>query len=227
MKADVIIVAAGQSRRMNGVDKTFADILGKPVIAHTISAFENAPSIDSIVLVVQGDKADQFSKLILQMGFKKVKKICSGGTSRQQSVHNGLEFTNDADVVLIHDGARPCVRVDTIELGIVEAIEHGAAIAGSDVYDTIKSVNGDGFVSKTLNRNELRAIHTPQSFKRDILECIHKNLQLEMTDDAGLAEALGYKVKVYQDYPDNIKITTQYDLAIAQAILQRNSNIIH
>lgn len=227
IKASAILVAAGSSRRMNGVDKTFANILGKPVIAHTISAFENAPSIDDIVLVVPEDKIDKFGKLVMQMGFKKVKKICKGGNSRQQSVHNGLEFANDAEIILIHDGARPCVRIETIEKGIVEAKEHGVAIAGSDVYDTIKSVGSDCFVNKTLNRSELRAIHTPQAFKHDILFHIHKNLQLEMSDDAGLAEANGYKVKIYQDYPDNIKITTQHDLAIAQSILKYNSNLMH
>ncbi len=214
-----IIVAGGASRRMNGTDKIFAEIAGKPVIAHTLDAFERCEAINGIVLVLPNKSIDKARELIAKYNYKKIEVICEGGSTRQQSVNNGLKSTPKCDFVLVHDGARPCVTKEAIESGITEAIKEGIAIAASPVSDTIKEVDDSLMVSKTLDRNKLMSIHTPQVFRYDILKEVHSNPAFDATDDAALAEKIGYKVKVYIDSYENIKITTIADLTIAEAIL--------
>lgn len=214
-----IIVAGGESRRMHGTDKIFAEIAGKPVIAHTLDAFERCKSIDGIILVLPNNSIEKGSALIAKSGYKKVEVICEGGATRQQSVSNGLKSTSKCDLVLVHDGARPCVTEEAIRSGISEAIKEGIAIAASPVSDTIKQVDDYLLVSKTLDRSKLMSIHTPQVFRYDILKAVHSNPAFDATDDAALAEKMGYKVKAYMDSYTNIKITTIADLTIAEAIL--------
>ncbi len=199
-----MIVAGGSSKRMNGVDKIFAEIAGKPVIAHTIDAFERSNSIDGIILVLPNQNVEKGKSLIQKYGYKKVEMVCEGGATRQQSVSNGLRFIKNCDFVIVHDGARPCVTKETIESGIKEAQEEGVAIAASPVSDTIKQVGDSLHVEKTLDRNKLRSIHTPQVFRLEILRKIHENPKFDATDDAGLAERMGYKVKAYDNSHDNI-----------------------
>ena len=214
-----IIVAGGESRRMGGTDKIFAEIAGKPVIAHTLDAFERCEAINGIVLVLPKKSIDKGRELISKYGYDKVETICEGGATRQQSVNNGLRSTPKCDLVLVHDGARPCVTEETIRSGISEAIKEGVAIAASPVSDTIKEVDDSMLVSKTLDRSRLMSIHTPQVFRYEILKEVHSNPAFDATDDAALAENIGYKVKVYYDSYKNIKITTITDLTIAEAIL--------
>lgn len=217
----VIIVAAGNSRRMGGIDKIFVNLAGKPVIAHTINVFENSKLIDGIILVLSDENLEKGSDLVKEYNYKKVEHICSGGSTRQQSVGNGLEKIGKCDFILVHDGARPCVTEESISKGIMEAGKVGVAIAGCPVSDTIKSVDEDSQVIKTLDRSVLRAIHTPQVFKSHILREIHKNPSADTTDDAGLAERMGFKVKVYDDSYENMKITTKEDLIAAKIILSK------
>lgn len=221
-----IIVAGGESRRMGGIDKIFAEIAGKHVIAHTLDAFERCEAINGIVLVLPQKSIDKGRELISKYDYKKVEAICEGGATRQQSVNNGLKSTPKCDLVLVHDGARPCVTDESIKSGISEAIKEGVAIAASPVSDTIKQVDDSMVVSKTLDRSKLMSIHTPQVFRYEVLKEVHSNPAFDATDDAALAEKIGYKVKVYLDSYKNIKITTPTDLTIAEAILSdRDKNL--
>lgn len=217
----VIVVAAGSSRRMGGTDKIFENLVGKPVIAHTLNVFENSKLIDGIILVLSDENLEKGSKLIKEYKYKKVEYICSGGSTRQQSVGNGLKHVGKCDFILVHDGARPCVTEESISKGIREAEKIGIAIAGCPVSDTIKSVDKNSQVIKTLDRSMLRAIHTPQVFKSDILRKIHENASADTTDDAGLAERMGFRVEVYDDSYENIKITTKEDLIAVKIILSK------
>jgi len=218
-----LIVAGGESRRMNGIDKIFTEIAGKPVIAHTLDAFEGCGAISSIILVLPKRSIGLANALISKYGYKKVEAICEGGATRQQSVNNGLKHTSKCDLILVHDGARPCVTEEAIKAGISEAVKEGVAIAASSVSDTIKQVDEYSCVSKTLDRSKLMSIHTPQVFRYDILTAVHSNPAFDATDDAALAEQMGYKVKAYADSYENIKITTITDLTIAEAILSRRN----
>ncbi len=222
----VIVVAAGSSRRMKGIDKIFVDLSGKPVIARTLDIFENSRSIDGIILVLSEQNVQKGIRLVKKYGYKKVEHVCKGGNTRQESVSNGLRYIKECDFILVHDGARPCVTNDFIDNGIKEAAKEGIAIAGCRVSDTIKHVDKDSRVIETLERSELRAIHTPQVFKSDILKKIHENPHMDVTDDAGLAEIMGYKVKVYEDSYENIKITTKEDLIAAKIILSKRGEIV-
>lgn len=218
-----IIVAAGQSRRMNGTDKIFTKIAGKPVLAYSIDAFERSPLISEIVVVLSKENLQKGEELIKQYNYKKVISICKGGDQRQHSVKEGLKHIGECDFILVHDGARPCLTAKTIELGIQEAEEEGIAIAASPVTDTIKRVDGGERVKQTLDRSALRSIHTPQVFRTDILKKIHENPLIIGTDDAVLAENMGYTVKVYSDSADNIKITAPEDITLAKSILSRRA----
>ncbi len=204
---------------MNGTDKIFTEIAGRPVIVHTLDAFERCEAIDGIILVLPNKSIEMGRELIAKYGYAKVEAICEGGQTRQQSVNNGLKSTSKCDFVLVHDGARPCVTMEAIESGISEAIKEGVAIAASPISDTIKQVDDSLLVSKTLDRNKLVSVHTPQVFRYDILKAVHSNPAFEATDDAALAERMGYRVKIYVDSYENIKITTIADLTIAEAIL--------
>lgn len=219
-----IIGAGGHSKRMNGIDKIFVELAGKPVIAHTISAFQESPMISGIILILSKDNLEKGADLVKKYGYTKVEAICEGGETRQQSISNGLKLVGECDIILVHDGARPCVTKEAIELGIREAQQEGVAIAASPVTDTIKQVDSNSHVTRTLDRSQLRSIHTPQAFRADILKKIHENPTIDVTDDAGLAESMGYPVKVYNDSLENIKITTKEDLATAEIILSKRNS---
>ncbi len=223
----VVIVAAGKGTRMNmETNKQFIEIGGLPVLASTILKFENCCYVDEIILVVN-DKDIIYCKsnIIDVYDIRKVKVITLGGPNRQDSVYNGLlEVEKSCDIVMIHDGARPFVKEDTIIENIAAACEYGAVCTAVPVKDTIKSSDEEGFVSDTLDRRFLWSVQTPQTFKYDIICKSHKKAKEEGylgTDDAILAEKAGYKVKLVMGSYDNIKITTQEDLVIGEAIARR------
>ncbi len=209
---------------MDGTDKTFAEIAGKPVIAHTIEVFEASPLVSEIILVLPIESVAKGVELVSKYRFSKVSYICNGGATRQESVSQGLKHVRDCDFILVHDGARPCVTQDAIEKGILEAGKNGIAIPGAEVTDTIKQVDEEECVLKTVERKRLRAVHTPQVFRAKILQEVHRRAEADASDDAVLAEKMGYKVKVYDDSPENMKITRRGDLAIAEAILLRRGS---
>jgi 2-C-methyl-D-erythritol 4-phosphate cytidylyltransferase len=223
-RAGAIIVAAGTGSRMGGIDKIFAPLLREPLLAKTVSVFQDCPSIDDVVIVLASRNLAHGRKLVKDYGWTKVTAICPGGKRRQDSVKEGLNRLVNCDWVVIHDGARPCVNVDLIERGLDAARETGAAIAGVPVKDTIKVVSRRHLVQHTPTRQSLWAAQTPQIFRYDLIEEAYRQADAEVTDDAALVEQLGHKVEVYMGSHRNIKVTTPDDLAIAEIFLQDRHN---
>jgi len=221
-KVAAIIVAAGESRRMGGVDKAFARLAGKPVLAWAVNAFQKCGSVQQMVLVVNEQNLERCRQLVAESGWSKVTGVCPGGERRQDSVAAGLSHLSHCDWVVIHDGARPLVTADLIEHGLEAARETGAAVAAVPVTDTIKVAGDDRLVQHTPLRDNLWAVQTPQVFRFDIITKAYRRVKAEVTDDASLVEQSGYKVKLYMGAYDNIKVTTPDDLALAEVLWQKH-----
>jgi len=220
-KVAAIIVAAGEGKRMRGVDKVFAPLGGEPLLLRATRPFQECPLVDQIVVVVSGDKENKCRTLVTGPKWSKVTDVCLGGERRQDSVAAGLKRLKNFDWVIIHDGARPLVTVDLIERGLEAAKETGAAAAAVPVTDTIKVVGKGEIVRQTPRRQNLRAVQTPQVFRFDVIQIAHKQDVNDVTDDASLVERLGHTVKLYTGSYDNIKVTTPDDLAMAELLLKR------
>ncbi|MBA7604238.1 2-C-methyl-D-erythritol 4-phosphate cytidylyltransferase [subsurface metagenome] len=217
-KVAAIIVAAGESRRMNGIDKVLAPLGGRPVISYVLNAFDGCKSIDQIIVVVNEKSLEACQQLITKEGLSKPIDVCVGGKRRQDSVAAGLKQLKDCDWVVIHDGARPLVTEELIEQGLEAAQETGAAVAAVPVTDTIKVAGEDRIVRETPPRQDLWAVQTPQVFRFDIISKAYQKAKGEVTDDASLVEQTGFQVKLYMGSYGNIKITTPQDLLIAEAL---------
>ena len=220
-RAGAIIVAAGASQRMHGVDKVLAPLAGKPLLAWTVEAFQLCNAIQQIVIVVNKQNLNRVKKMAAEQRWDKVTDVCLGGARRQDSVARGLERLADCDWVVIHDGARPCVTPQLIELGLDEALKTGSAIAAVSVTDTIKTVGPDKLVTDTPQRSNLWSVQTPQIFRLDIIQAVYTRIQEEVTDDASMVEKIGYSVKIFMGDSENIKITNPQDLATAEWILEK------
>jgi 2-C-methyl-D-erythritol 4-phosphate cytidylyltransferase len=221
-KVGAIIVAAGSSRRMGGIDKVFAPLSGKPVLVRVLDAFESCELVNQIVVVVSEKNLERCRRLITGEGWPKPIEVCAGGRWRQDSVAAGLSRLNNCQWVVIHDGARPLVTKDLIERGLEAAKETGAAIAAIPVTDTIKVAGDDRIVHQTPPRQNLWAVQTPQVFRVDIIARAYEQTKGEVTDDASLVERLGFRVKLYMSAYDNIKITNSDDLALAEVLLKKH-----
>lgn len=227
MRTLAIILAGGAGKRMGAAtNKQFLLIDNKPIIVHTLQIFEDCRSIDSIYLVVNQKDLPVIQKEILEKyRFNKVTKLVIGGRLRQDSVRNGLEaIEGSCDIVVIHDGARPFVSPSFIEKGIFLMEMFDAVIPGLPARDTIKTVSKEGFVSKTLPRDSLWQVQTPQTFKHELIMKAYRDgmaKKLYGFDDATFVEHLGKKVKVIEGSPYNMKITTPEDLIIAQGIISQ------
>ncbi len=218
-----IIVAAGIGSRMElGYNKQFLKISDKEVIAYTIEAFEKVKEIDNIILVSSKNEISLFKDIINKYNFKKVLKVVEGGSSRQESVYNGLLQCETCDIVLIHDGARPFIKEEIIKESIKEVKDKNSVAVGVKVKDTVKKVYNMEYTS-TLNREELYCVQTPQTFKYELILKAHKNA-LEKgyvgTDDTSLIEFLGEKVYIVNGDYFNIKITTKEDAYIGEGIVK-------
>ncbi|MGD1119984.1 MAG: 2-C-methyl-D-erythritol 4-phosphate cytidylyltransferase [Dehalococcoidales bacterium] len=219
-KVFAIIVAAGDSQRMQGVDKMFVPLGRIPVLARVLNTFQKCKKIDQIVVVMHEKNIEECRQMVAAEHWYKVTDICLGGKRRQDSVVEGMKRIKIADWVVIHDGARPLVTIDLIERGLEAAKETGAAAAAVPVIDTIKQVDKGEIVHQTLPRQNLRAVQTPQVFSFDIIRNTYKYAGGDVTDDATLVEKAGFKVKLYPGSYANIKITTPDDLAMAKAFLE-------
>ena len=220
-KVGAVIVAAGEGRRMEGIDKVFAPLGGEPLLMRATRPFQECSSIHQIVVVVSGEKKEKCRHLVTGAEWSKVSDVCLGGKRRQDSVAAGLKRLKDCDWVVIHDGARPLVTVDLIERGLEAARETGAAAAAVPITDTIKVVGDDEIVHQTPPRQNLRAVQTPQVFRLDIITKAYQQAYGDVTDDASLVEQAGYKVKLYMGSYDNIKVTTPDDLALAEVLWRK------
>ncbi len=214
-----IIVAAGSSARMGGIDKLFAPLAGIPVLARTLTAFQESPLIGSIVVVLSADNLARGRGLVTDGCFSKVGSVCAGGARRQDSVRLGLEALPPCEWVAVHDGARPLISPDIVALVIAAAQVTGAALPALPVTDTLKEAAPGGRVLRTLGRSKVWAAQTPQVFRRSLLEEAHRRVTTDVTDDSAMVEALGGAAQICPGSPLNIKITSPEDLALAEAIL--------
>jgi 2-C-methyl-D-erythritol 4-phosphate cytidylyltransferase len=216
-KLGVVIVAAGTSQRMSGINKLFAPLVGKPMLAWSVDTCQEYPSIEQIVLVLNDRDLARGQKLKKARGWFKV-TLCQGGKQRQDSVKKGLKQVRNCSLVLIHDGARPFLTSDLIEDGLKIVEETGAAVAAVPVKDTIKLATDREYIGETLQRRRLWAAQTPQIFSFDLITRAYENLTKEITDDATAVEHMGHNVRIYMGDYKNIKVTTTEDLALARVI---------
>jgi 2-C-methyl-D-erythritol 4-phosphate cytidylyltransferase len=214
-----IIVAAGSSRRMKGVDKLLAPLGGRPLVAHSIEAFARHPAIDELVIVASEANLLPIREITAAtLGLRAT--VVLGGKRRRDSVLNGLHAVDDAcDYVLVHDAARPLVDAAMIDEALAGAREVGAALCAVPVSDTVKRADPSGKVSSTVTREGLWLAQTPQAFRRDLLLRAHETIGIDVTDDAALIELLGEPVKLVMGSTRNIKVTLPQDLALARALL--------
>lgn len=219
-----IIVAAGGSTRMEGVDKLFAPIGSRPVLALSLDAFQRSPATAAIVVVASPANITRAQRLVEEGGFSKVAAVCPGGARRQDSVRAGLEVLAGHPrapswrYVAVHDGARPFVTPALIQRGLEAARRHGAAVPVLPLADTVKEVSPEDLVLRTLDRRRLRLAQTPQVFAYGLLMRAHREVTADVTDDAAMFELLGLPVVTFPGSPQNVKITTPADLETARAL---------
>ncbi len=223
-KTAAIVLAAGNSTRMEGIDKQLEPVGGIPVLARTLLAYEACPLIDEIVLVtrlVDFPAAREFQKAY---HISKLKKLVTGGNTRQESAKHGLdEISDEIRYVAIADGARCLTTSENITRVCLAAYRHEAASAAHKINDTIKRTNAIGGVLETVDRTNLWAVQTPQVFHKILYTAAHAKAEEDAfvgTDDNSLVEHLGYKVYVVECGAENLKITTPDDLLLASAILK-------
>ncbi len=216
-----VIVAAGTASRMGGIDKIMTDLCGVPVIARTVSAFENCDDIRQIVVVTRRELIDPIRELCKSC--KKLTAVVVGGASRRESVEKGLDaLSPQVELAAIQDGARPLVSEAVICRTVAAANACGAAAPAVQVKDTVKQVRGS-LVTATPDRSMLRAVQTPQIFSVSLLRRALKKAALDaadITDDCSAVERLGYPVTLVAGDERNIKITTPVDLKIAELLLE-------
>jgi len=218
-----IVAAAGESSRFGGEPKLFADLHGKPVLAHTLQALQNSENIGNIVIATQREFIPQVYELCKQFRLGKVTSVVRGGRNRLETVKLALREIDEASTTLVavHDGARPLTRLSDIDAVITQAATYGAAILAVPLKDTVKEMS-DGLVKHTLQRAKLVAVQTPQVFDLFVLrEALNKATleDLIITDDSTAVERLGVPVHIVTGSHDNIKITTPEDLVIAASLL--------
>jgi 2-C-methyl-D-erythritol 4-phosphate cytidylyltransferase len=222
-----IIVAAGSGTRFGGkTPKQFLEILGKPLIIHTIQRFESCPEIDEIILVLPAAENAKFLEIAGKYDLKKISKVIAGGETRAESVWKGLSAIRPAtaEIVAVHDGARPLVSVEEISETVKKARETGAACLVAAVTDTIKEIE-DGKIARTIDRSTLRRALTPQCFRYEILKRAFANADLSAaaTDECFLVEKLGQEISIVEGSARNIKITHREDLLLAESLLKQTT----
>ncbi len=221
-----VVVAAGNSTRMKGtISKQFIPLLSKPVISHTLKAFESADSIKEVVVVCRECDRAQIEALVAQENYTKVTAYALGGATRSDSVVAGISAVSENTThFAIHDGARPLILSEDIDRVVSAGIVNGAAALAVPVTDTIKIVDDEGFIIDTPLRSTLRAAQTPQVFEKELyFTALKKNTGADFTDDCALVETVGAKVQlVIGDYT-NIKVTTPQDVPLAEGILTKRA----
>lgn len=229
-QADVIVVAAGASRRMGGgPSKVLRNLAGRPLLAHTLSSIEQSELVSRIALVCRDEDRDEIAALIDQYGFEKTRgNLCPGGNCRAGSVFSGLSFLHKsglAEWVMIHDAARPFITGKLIAESLRVARETGASVVAMRARDTIKQADEAGRLTVTLERSRLWQMQTPQTFRFDAIWKAYNSLPKESwekwTDDAMVAEATGVFARPVECDATNIKITSPEDFALAEFLLEQ------
>ena len=224
-----IVVAAGKGTRLGGNrPKQFLELGGIPVIIHTLRQFERCQEINEIIVALPADTTAGFLSRAEEFGLRKPAQTVVGGETRAQSVRNALQAIKRAEIVAVHDGVRPFVTPQEIDLVVQAAQANGAAILTAPVADTIKEIR-DGRIIRTLPRAGLRRALTPQCFRYELLQRAYQQLAdaeaegIEVTDDSVLVERLGVEIVAVEGSARNIKITQEQDIALAEALLKKTS----
>lgn len=204
---------------MDGIDKLFTPVAGRTIVERAIEPFQASALVEKIVLVVSKENRERAGKVAERSGLHKIVAVCAGGARRQDSVRNGLEALGECEYVVVHDGCRPMVPPDLIERGLIAAREHGAAVPGLPLIETVKEANEGGDVVRTVDRSRLHAIQTPQIFRRELLARAHREVTADVTDDAAMLETMGVPVRVFTGSRTNVKITTAEDIELVEALL--------
>lgn len=216
MRFKAIITAGGTSSRYGKKNKLLEKIGTKEVIKYTVEAFLSVQEISEIIICANISVIEEIKEIFNEDKIR----IIEGGKTRQESVSNGLSAAKGADYVLIHDGARPIIKPDVIKKVISEVQEKKALTVAVKTTDTIKQVDENLKIIKTLDRSSLYNTQTPQAFEYDLIKNAHVKLKgQDFTDDAGMLEFLGYNVYVLEGDSGNIKITTQNDIKLARILL--------
>ncbi|MFA4984458.1 MAG: 2-C-methyl-D-erythritol 4-phosphate cytidylyltransferase [Candidatus Omnitrophota bacterium] len=222
MRVSAIVLAAGRGLRLKTrLSKPLVRIKDKPVIIYSLEALISHPGVDEIIVVANRGNLRAITALIKKYRLAKIRTVTLGGARRQDSVSSGLRcLGKNTDLVLIHDAARPFLEKCFISRLIREAAKYGASILGIPVKSTLKKTSGSSrLVERTVSRQGLWEIQTPQVFRRDLLlESFSRFGREDVTDDAMLAEKLGVKIKIVEGSSRNIKITSPEDIRIAAAI---------
>lgn len=223
MRGIAVIVAAGSGERFGNSAKVLAPLLNRPTLAWTLDAFAASSQTTGIVIVVGPHTGQAVTDLIAGGNWPKVIGIVSGGSTRQESMANGVAAVpTETDIVLVHDAARPLVLPTQIDACIVAAAQDGGAILAAPVTDTIKRV-ADDMIDETIDRYTLWGAQTPQVFRADLMRqmaALALTGEPGITDEASLAEKLGYAVRIVASDSTNLKITHPHDLIVAEAILR-------
>lgn len=217
MSAGAIVLAAGRSERMGGVDKMLAPLGGRPLIAWAVEALVTHPQVGALVVVVSAANEAAIRALVAQLAPRAA--VVRGGERRRDSVRAGLEALPAYEYVIVHDGARPLLTRDLVEAALAGARQAGAALCAVPVTDTVKRADDSGLVRGTVARQGLWLAQTPQAFRRDLLLRAHAATDVDATDDAALVEHLGEPVRIVMGSARNIKVTTPQDLRLAEALL--------
>lgn len=225
----VVVPAAGRGIRFGSTrNKIWTEIAGKPVLEWTLSAFQEHPDVDTIIVCASAEDRPQIEETVRT--FSKVTCVCSGGATRQASVHNGISHLPEScGIILVHDAARPAISADVISR-VIEAIrERGAAVPGLPVHDTLKRADSTGTVQATVDRDGLWSVQTPQGARAADLKAAYQAAEesgTSATDEAGVLEASGYPVTIVEGDEDNIKVTRKSDVAQAEQILSRRGTTL-
>lgn len=214
-----IIVAGGKGERMNvDIPKQFLEIHGKPILMYTLEVFYRFDATMKLILVLPEVQIDFWKELCVKYNFNIIHQIVSGGQTRFHSVKNGLEAVNVPSLVAVHDGVRPLVSIETIERCFEGAEKFNAAIPVIDLVDSIRQLTETG--SQSLDRNVYKLVQTPQIFDAELLKkAYEQDFSPLFTDDASVVEALGIKIQLVEGNRENIKITTEFDLKIAESFM--------
>jgi 2-C-methyl-D-erythritol 4-phosphate cytidylyltransferase len=222
-----ILVAAGDSRRM-GFDKLFAIVAGKPLILYTIRAFERCRCVDKIVVVAREDRHSAIEAIVRDENSKKVQSLVPGGKHRQDSVRAGLSHLDPGTkYVAVHDAARALITPQQIELVFEQCRLHGAASLAEPINDTVKYADTELFVTKSIDRQQLYAMQTPQIFERKLIEDAYRAVYAQsasVTDEVSAVERFGRKVILVPNQEVNFKITYPQDLALAEFVMQQRAS---
>lgn len=227
--ASAVIVAAGNSTRM-GMDKIFLPLNTVPAIVYTLKAFECSETIDEVILVCKDDHVSTLREIIQNHNIKKVTNLTPGGSSRQESVFAGISHCNVRTThYAVHDAARCLITSAEIDFVVRDAFVHGASSLGVPCKDTIKTVDSQNFVVKSLDRSVLWNIQTPQVFAKDLyLAAMDAATRAgaDYTDDCQLIENIGERVHIVKGSYSNLKLTTPDDIAVFEGILRQRSDSI-